>query len=111
MENFVYTANKNGEIEAGGYKINNSLLNNTINGGGTLTDMIVPAGLFISKKMLEKDTEFGVKTTEKVEVVGEDLYSKLLNLVQPNSKTNRGRGRKTRRERNNTKNKTTRRKR
>jgi hypothetical protein len=109
MENFVYTTNKNGDVEAGGYKINNKLLTNTINGGGALTDMIVPAGLFISKKILEKNKNLMSKTEDNVEVVGEDLYSKLLNLVQPNSKTNIKR--KTRRVKRKIKNKTTRRKR
>ena len=109
MENFVYTTNKNGDDAAGGYTINNKLLTNTINGGGALTDMIVPAGLFISKKILEKNKNLMSKTEDNVGVVGEDLYSKLLNLVQPNSKTNTKR--KTRKGKRNIKNKTTRRKR
>ena len=109
MENFVYTKNKNGDIEAGGYKINNELLNNTINGGGALTDIIVPAGLFVSKKILEKNKNVMSKTEDSIDVIEEDLYSKLLNLVQPNSKTNKKR--KTKKTKRKIKNRTTRRKR
>lgn len=109
MENFVYTKNKNGDIEAGGYKINNELLHNTINGGGALTDIIVPAGLFVSKKILEKNKNVMSKTEDSIDVIEEDLYSKLLNLVQPNSKTNKKR--KTKKTKRKIKNKTTRRKR
>jgi hypothetical protein len=109
MENFVYTTTKGGDIQAGGYNINCELFTNTIKGGGVLNNMLVPAGLFLSKKMLEKNNGLMFKTEDNNEVVGEDLYSKLLNLAQPFSKTKSKR--KTRRIKRKTKNKTSRRKR
>ena len=87
MDSFVYTTDKNGDIQAGGYKINNELLTNTLKGGGVVADMIVPAGLFLSKKILEKNKNIMSKIEDNNEVIGEDLYSKLLNLVQPTLKT------------------------
>ena len=89
MDSFVYTTDKNGDIQAGGYKINNELLTNTLKGGGVVTDMIVPAGLFLSKKIVEKNRDIMSKIEDNNEVIGEDLYSKLLNLVQPKLKTNK----------------------
>jgi len=109
MENFVYTTTNDGGIKAGGYNINSELLTTTIEGGGMLNDMLVPAGLFLSKKILEKGNGLMFKTEDNNEIVGDDLYSKLLNLAQPYSKTKPIR--KTRRIKRNPKNKTSRRKR
>jgi len=107
MENFVYTSNKNGSIKAGGYNITNKLLENTLSGGGALTNMLVPAGLFLSKKMLETGNGLKFKTEDNNEVIDDDLYSKLLKLAQPDSKTKSTRT--TRRKKKRAKNKMTRR--
>ena len=107
MENFVYTVKKGGGIQAGGYDITNNLFNETLSGGGVLTNMLVPAGLFLSKKMLETDNGLKFKTEDNNEVIGDDLYSKLLKLVQPDSKTKSART--TRRKKKRVKNKMTRR--
>lgn len=107
MENFVYTVKKGGGIQAGGYDITNTLLENTLSAGGILNNMIVPAGLFLSKKMLERGNGFKFKTDNNNEVIGDDLYSKLLKLAKPDSKTKSTRT--TRRKKKRVKNKMTRR--
>lgn len=86
MENFVYLKSKDGSIHSGGYKVNSPLMTNTLNGGGTVTDMIVPAGLFLSKKALDGNKNLVSNILKDVDVIGEDLYSKLVSLVSTTKK-------------------------
>lgn len=90
MENFVYLKSKDGSIHSGGYKVNSPLMTNTLNGGGALTDMIVPAGLFLSKKALDGNQKFVKDILKDADVIGDDLYSKLLSLVSTTKKKTNG---------------------
>ncbi len=82
MENFVYTTNKSGQIQSGGYAINSNLMLNTLN--TSISDLAVPAGLFFSKKVLENNKN---GLTDNLGVIDEDIYTKLLKLASPDLKT------------------------
>lgn len=87
MENFVYLKGKDGSIYSGGYKVNSQLMDKTLSGGGGVSNMIVPAGLFLSKKALEGNKTFVSDILKDVDVIGDDLYSKLVSLAAPSLKT------------------------
>tara|TARA_R110002074_G_scaffold48575_1_gene124144 strand:+ start:1091 stop:1414 length:324 start_codon:yes stop_codon:yes gene_type:complete len=82
----VYYKAKDGSIQSGGYKVNSQLMRNTLNGGGSAMDMVVPAGLFLSQKALENNNKFVKDIMKDVDVIGDDLYSKLLSLSLAGSK-------------------------
>lgn len=115
-KDLVFYKDKDGSYMSGGYKIQSELFENTIknteetqmqniesdsplhnqNGGSLLfsemfKDMIVPAGLLFlqqnykgSKKTI-KDISVG-NLLKETEMIGDDLYDKLVGLVTPNKK-------------------------
>lgn len=100
-KNFIYSKSPNGKYTSGGYIINSQLLNkyplNKVQKGGKSTKgskkneptRVVPAGLFLLKRALDSNTfdkliesQHDTETNDP-DVISEDLYDKLLNLVEP----------------------------
>ena len=111
MENFVYFTKSDGSIQSGGYKVNSPLMTKTLKGGGSVADMVVPAGLFLSKKALEGNNKFVKDIMGDVDVIGDDLYSNLLSLASAGSKTKKKKVKTRRRKQERKKRSNTRRKR
>ena len=89
-ENFIYHK-QNGQVMSAGYAINSKLLeggipalaNYKIQKGGSLESLAVPAGLFLLQQSITSKTN-ALETIEKEpEVIGEGLYDKLLELMDP----------------------------
>ena len=106
-ENFIYHK-QGGQVMSAGYSINNKLLEGGIpalvqyknqNGGG-IESLAVPAGLFLLQQSITSKTN-ALETIEKEpEVIGEGLYDKLLELMDPKTsakKKKKKQKRKTRR--------------
>jgi len=93
-ENFIYHK-QNGQVMSAGYAINSKLLeggipalaNYKIQKGGSLESLAVPAGLFLLQQSITSKTN-ALETIEKEpEVIGEGLYDKLLELMDPKTST------------------------
>ena len=106
-ENFIYHK-QNGQVMSAGYAINSKLLeggipalaNYKIQKGGSLESLAVPAGLFLLQQSITSKTN-ALETIEKEpEVIGEGLYDKLFELMDPKTpakKKKKKQKRKTRR--------------
>ena len=109
-KDFVFTTDKNGCLKGGGFKIESTLLKNTINkkdnqtdetyqtGGGInmingFKDLIVPAGLFYSQKSVQKNKSIHYDYAD--EEFDDTIYDKLLNMVEPTSRKKHGRNTKS----------------
>jgi hypothetical protein len=103
-ENFIYNRTSDGKIMSAGYAINSKILQSGMpaistvkskKGGGSLTSLAVPAGLFLLQQSIKSKTNAldNIKISEP-EVIGDDLYDKLLALINPKKKS-KGRTRKT----------------
>ena len=111
-ENFIYNRTADGKIMSAGYAINSKILQSgmpaisTVKSkkGGALTSLAVPAGLFLLQQSIKSKTNAldNIKVSEP-EVIGDDLYDKLLALINPKKKS---KARKTRRVKNGSKRKT-----
>jgi hypothetical protein len=110
---FVFTTNKKGEFQSGGYKLSNTNLgsiispitsyefneNETVQKGGNplaspvFNNMAVPAGLFLLQQIASgkyNDTHSIINNNhkEKEDIIEESLYDKLLKLAEnTNEKT------------------------
>lgn len=92
-DNFVYHKD-GGKVMAAGYSIDSKLLeggipaiaNYQIQRGGGMETLAVPAGLFLLQQSISSKTN-ALDTIEKEpEVIGEGLYDKLLELMEPKKK-------------------------
>ena len=111
---FAFLQNSNGDITAGGYKLQTNLTeggvmtnikqNNNIQSGGAikaaLKDLAVPAGLFYLQQNLNnvnepyESVQKKIKATKKSKksnfntdyVISENMFDKLLAMVDPNQK-------------------------
>jgi len=115
-KDFVFTTDKNGCLTGGGFKIESQLLNNTINdtindtsptqsgGGGInilngLKNLVVPAGLFLSQKQIQKNNT--IRYNYKEDPINDDIYDKLLNMVEPDKRKIHSRKTKNKKENKN----------
>lgn len=125
-KDFVFTSDKEGVLRGGGFTIHSELLKDTIYGselnndgvqsGGkktndrellnTFKDMAVPAGLF-SMPNNPTQTNKNIRYEHSEEILDDGLYDKLLGMLEPSKR--KLHGMKTRRKRENTKNKKSRR--
>ena len=113
-KDFVFTTDKNGCLKGGGFKIESDLLKNTINkkdnhtgkteqiGGGInmingFKDLIFPAGLFYSQKTVQKNKSIHYDYAD--EELEDNIYDKLLNMVEPASRKKHGRNTKSKKDR------------
>ena len=92
-DNFIYHKD-GGKVIAAGYSIDSKLLeggipaiaNYKIQKGGSIETLAVPAGLFLLQQSISSKTN-ALNTIEKEpEVIGEGLYDKLLELMEPKKK-------------------------
>ena len=103
-DDLIYHTSKNGEIKAGGYSINSTLLkkkmpvvkggkkNVNVNMNSADSDnkvserfdnMVIPAGLlYLNHTIDNKSGDNKIEVCEMNDVVPEDLYSKLMNLAE-----------------------------
>ena len=106
-KDFVFTTDKNGCLRGGGFKIESHLLNETMNNkdvqtGGNVNivnsfkNLVVPAGLFYAQKKVQKNKS--IHYEYKDEELTEELYDKLLNMVEPDSKKLHARKSKSKKE-------------
>ena len=113
-KDFVFTTDKNGCLTGGGFKIESQLLNNTINdtgpiqtgGGGInilngLKNLVVPAGLFLSQKKIQKNNT--IRYNYKEDPINDEIYDKLLNMVEPDKRKIHSRKTKSKKETKNKK--------
>ena len=124
-KDFVFTSDKEGVLRGGGFTIHSELLKDTIYGsepsngvqsGGkknsdrellnTFKDLAVPAGLF-SMPNNPSQMNKNIRYHHNEEVLNDGLYDKLLGMLEPSKR--KLHGMKTRRKRENTKNKKSRR--
>jgi len=93
---FVMIKNNNG-IMSGGYKVNNTLLENTLltqSGGGKnkktyldrVEELIVPSGFYYFPSNQKNKILHYLKPNEDNDVISESLYDKLLSIVNPHDK-------------------------
>ena len=93
---FVMYKNNNG-IMSGGYKVNNSLLENTLqlqSGGGKnkksqnemIEDLIVPSGFYYFPSNQKNKILHYLQPEDDKDVISESLYDKLLSIVNPHEK-------------------------
>ena len=112
-DDLIYYTDKSGEIKAGGYSINSKFLKENkpvmVNGGGKkekninlsvsnvdgkpsdkLNNMVVPAGLvYLQQSLRTPYSDYGqIEVCEMKDAVPDDLYSRLLNLVEIKSTPN-----------------------
>ena len=106
-DNFVYHKD-GGKVMAAGYSINSKLLeggipaiaNYKIQKGGSIETLAVPAGLFLLQQSISSKTN-ALNTIEKEpEVIGEGLYDKLLELMEPKKKKRAKHGKRKTRSKN-----------
>jgi|TARA_B110000914_G_C15135446_1_gene296936 hypothetical protein len=106
-KDFVFTTDKNGCLRGGGFKIESHLLNETMNNkdvqtGGNVNivnsfkNLVVPAGLFYAQKKVQKNKS--IHYEYKDEELTEELYDKLLNMVDPDNKKLHARKSKSKKE-------------
>ena len=107
-ENDLVFYNNNGNIKAGGFLINSSILQkggaaiknlNVKNESGGVSRMAVPAGLYLIHQNKEIDSSMDIENDiNSIDTVNDGLYDNLLNLMggRKKVKTNK---RKTRRKR------------
>jgi len=109
-KDFVFTTDKNGCLKGGGFKIESSLLNETMNNniqtdgqkGGNLNiingfkNLVVPAGLFYSQKKFQKNKSIHYES--KNEEINEEIYDKLLNMLEPEKRKLHSRKTKSKKE-------------
>ena len=109
MEDFVISKNKNGRIQAGGYKINSKIFNNPIeqpelSDGNTdkvsslFKDLGIPAGLLFVDNAQTNENVF---RKEKGDYISSDLYENLLKLVKQ-TVPHKGGTKKHKKQKNNT---------
>jgi len=94
IDNFVYYQ-KGGKVMSLGYEVDCKLMNK---------DLSVPAGLFILNKSIYSNTNNIDKLFDDVEesnVIDENLYDNLLELMDPKVKKNKKRNKKTRKRKKN----------
>jgi hypothetical protein len=101
---FVYTINKDGSFQSGGYKIENDLIgafkpiqqfdydsNELIQTGGNpfatgaFNNIAVPAGLFVLQRISNGTYDSIIDNNNSNHVIETSLYDKLLTLVKPNT--------------------------
>lgn len=113
-ENFVYYQ-KGGKVLSLGYEVDSPLLNKNLPAlDSSCKNLAVPAGLFLLKRTVKPSSTASFKIEEvedNAEVMSEDMYDSLLNLMNPkHSKTKtkkpKLKKRKTRRRRKTSKRKT-----
>ena len=111
-ENFVYYQ-KGGKVLSLGYEVDSPLLNKYLPAlDSSCKNLAVPAGLFLLKRTVKPSSTASFKIEEvedNPEVMSEDMYDSLLNLMNPKpSKTKKPKlkKRKTRRRRKTSKRKT-----
>ena len=100
-DNFVYYKNPDGTIRAGGYEIKNKLLeggrpavkNFKIQKGGGIESLAVPAGLFLLQQSIATKSNALEIMEKEPKVIGDELYTSLLSLMN----TKKSSKRKTRR--------------
>ena len=127
-DDLVYYTTKNGEIKAGGYSVNSTMLQkkkpvnvnvnvggkkknnsiNEINVSDKFNTMVVPAGLLYLDENLNTNTNDHepIEVCEMNDIVPDDLYSKLMNLAEikeKQKKTTRARKHKIKKRKNITK--------
>tara|TARA_R110002074_G_scaffold166880_5_gene327730 strand:+ start:492 stop:851 length:360 start_codon:yes stop_codon:yes gene_type:complete len=103
-ENFIYHK-IGGKVMSAGYSINSKLLeggipalaNYKIQTGGSIESLAVPAGLFLLQQSITTKTNALEKIGKEPEVIGEGLYDKLLELMEPRGAKKKNPKRKTRR--------------
>ena len=119
-KDFVFTSDKEGVLRGGGFTIHSELLKDTIYGsepsngvqsGGkknnerellnTFKDLAVPAGLF-SMPNNPTQTNKNIRYQHNEEVLADELYDKLLGMLEPSKR--KLHGMKTRRKRESRKN-------
>jgi hypothetical protein len=105
-ENFIYNTTKGGKITSGGYSINSKILQGgmpaistvEMQKGGGMQSLAVPAGLFLLQQSIKSKTNaLDNVVVSEPEVIGDDLYDRLLSLVDPYEKKVVKKKRKTRR--------------
>ena len=107
QENFIYNTTKDGKIMSAGYAINSKILQGGMPAistvktqkGGSIQSLAVPAGLFLLQQSIKSKTNAldNIKISEP-EVIGDDLYDRLLSLVDTEKKvTKRTKKRTTKR--------------
>ena len=99
-ENFVFMKDGN-KIMAAGYEIDNNMLREGLpaiasvqKGGGSLDTLAVPAGLFLLQQHVKGGPIPFVTTNEDHPVIEDDLYDRLLSLMQTGNKKKRSTRRK-----------------
>ncbi len=100
-DNFVYHKD-GGKVMAAGYSINSKLLeggipaiaNYKIQKGGSIETLAVPAGLFLLQQSISSKTNALDKIEKEPEVIGEGLYDKLLELMEPRKRKKGKHGRR-----------------
>ncbi len=109
---FVFTTDNNGVLKGGGFVIQSELLSDTIqkigdmpqSGGGrvgtsllnTFKDLAVPAGLFFTQKQVQRNNT--IRYEHKDESLGDGIYDKLLDMVEPSKRKLHGRKTKNNKE-------------
>lgn len=107
---FVFTTEPNGVLKGGGFVIQSELLKDTINtnenklqtGGSTsallntFKDLAVPAGLFFTQKQVQKNKTINYE--HKKEAIGDGIYDKLLDMLEPSKRKLHGRKTRSKRE-------------
>lgn len=95
-ENMIFQS-KGNELYGGGFKIKNRILNqnneniNNLdiqfdNNKKMFENLIIPFGLYFNNDKQEQLNKY--KYVDTQDVVNEDIFNKLLNLVNPNEKKN-----------------------
>jgi len=99
-DDLIFTTDKDGNLQGGGFKINSGLLNDTLNdtndsanqkGGAkedigeilrSLKDLAIPTGLFFTQNTNQKKNN-NIRYEYNNEPIDEDIYDQLLELVKP----------------------------
>ena len=90
---------KGGKIKSLGYTVNSSLLEKGLpviaqSGGGSMSDLVIPAGLLLLQQTFERGKnieDMKVEKLEDVKVIDDGIYEKLLQLVSVKKKRRRTR--------------------
>ena len=87
-DNFIFI-NDGNKVTCGGYEIDNELINEKMpaiagvkRGGGSIETLAVPAGLFLLQQHVNSGAKPFIIANEKVKEVNDDLYNKLLALME-----------------------------
>lgn len=88
-DNLIFIEDGN-KVTCGGYEIDNELINKNMpaiagvkrGGGGSIETLAVPAGLFLLQQHVNTGAKPFIIDREKVKEVKDDLYNKLLALME-----------------------------